>query len=171
MIATLGNRQIPSLEYLTEGAAFVEQITAMVMVTPIFSDFSPPEIDTLVGFVQVYRVQPEVPFIYEGDRGSFMALVLDGKVEIRKRHSDGTHKAIAHVGPGKTLGEMSMVDEQPRFATCVGITPVTFAVLSHENFVSILREHPTIGSKVLWQLVMQLNGRVRQLSTKLLEYI
>ena len=171
MTIVLGNREIPSLEYLSEGPAFIEQISSMVTVTPIFSQFSTAEIETLVGFIKVYRVQPGVPFIHEGDRGSFMALILDGKVEIRKRHPDGKHKTIATVGHGKTLGEMSMVDDEPRFATCVGINPITFGVLSHDDFIRILREHHNIGSKILWQMVMLLNARVRQLSTKLLQYL
>ena len=104
------------------------------------------------------------------DRGSFMALLLDGKVDIRKRHAYGRHKIIASVGVGKTLGEMAMVDDEPRFATCVGSTPVTFAVLNHDAFIHILKQYPNIGSKILWQFVMLLNARVRQLSTKLLQY-
>jgi CRP/FNR family transcriptional regulator, cyclic AMP receptor protein len=171
MTQRLGNREIPTLELLGDGAEFIEQITKSVTVTPIFSEFTHDEVKTLVEYVQVFRVQPEVPFIYEGDRGSFMAFVLEGKVDISKRHADGRHKIIATVGAGKTLGEMAIVDEEPRFATCVGSTPVTFWVLSHDNFVRILKEHPNIGSKILWQLVMLLNGRVRQLSTKLLQYI
>ena len=167
----LGNREIPSLEYLADGPAFVEQITSMVTVTSIFSQFSAAEIEILVGFVKIYRVQPGVPFIIEGDRGNFMALVLDGKVQIRKQHPDGKHKTIATVGHGKTLGEMAMVDDQPRFATCLGITPVTFGVLNRDDFIQISREYPNMGSKILWQMVMLLNARVRQLSTKLLEYL
>ena len=65
MTLSLAGREIPTLELLGSGAEFIEKITSTVMVTPIFAEFARDEVKILVEFVKVYRVQPEIPFIYE----------------------------------------------------------------------------------------------------------
>ena len=78
-----------------------------------------------------------------------------------------TPKLIATVDAGKTLGEMSMIDGEPRFATCVAAEPCVIAVLSRENLARIILEQPILGAKILMELVLMLSQRLRQTSVKL----
>ena len=75
------------------------------------------------------------------------------------------------VGAGATLGEMSMIDGEPRFATCVALEPSTFAVLSRDSMVKIIIEEPALGSKILIKLVTLLSQRLRATSSNLLHYL
>jgi CRP/FNR family cyclic AMP-dependent transcriptional regulator len=76
-------------------------------------------------------------------------------------------KLIASVNAGKTLGEMSMIDGEPRFATCVAAETCVIAVLSRENLARIILEQPILGAKILMELVLMLSQRLRQTSIKL----
>ena len=78
---------------------------------------------------------------------------------------------MSSVGPGLTLGEMSMIDGEPRFATCRAARPTTFAVLTRDAMAKIILDHPSIGSKILVKLVTMLSVRLRQTSAKLLQYM
>ena len=62
--------------------------------------------------------------------------------------------ALAQVEPGRTLGEMSMIDGEPRFATCVAVEPTLVAVLDRENLARIIVEQPLLGAKLLMELVL-----------------
>jgi CRP-like cAMP-binding protein len=75
---------------------------------------------------------------------------------------------MATAGPGMTLGEMSMIDGEPRFATCLAIEPTTIAVLTRDEMARIIIERPAIGSKILINLVTLLSQRLRRTSSKLL---
>jgi CRP-like cAMP-binding protein len=168
----LGPRDIPSLEHLGGGAGwFHDQLTAMITETSMFGDFSPEEVSALAGFMEVYRVQANDVVIREADRGDYMVLLLDGSMEISKESSQHKEKVIAVVGPGKTLGEMSMIDGEPRFATCTAREITTFAVLTRDGLDQILREQPALGSRVLVQLVKLLSQRLRQISVRLVDLL
>jgi CRP-like cAMP-binding protein len=67
-----------------------------------------------------------------------------------------------------TLGEMSMIDGEPRFATCMASQPTTFAVLTRDNMAKIILDHPSLGSKILVKMVTMLSQRLRQTSARLL---
>jgi CRP-like cAMP-binding protein len=75
------------------------------------------------------------------------------------------------VGPGATLGEMSMIDGEARFATCMALEPTTFAVLSRDSLVQIILEEPGLGAKLLVKVITLLSQRLRQTSSNLLHYM
>jgi len=76
---------------------------------------------------------------------------------------------MAVVEAGKTLGEMSMIDGEPRFSTCVAAEPSVVAVLDRENLARIIVEQPMLGAKILMELVLMLSQRLRATSARLLQ--
>jgi CRP-like cAMP-binding protein len=100
-----------------------------------------------------------------------MLLIIQGRVDIVKIDSHGNLQPMTTVGPGATLGEMSMIDGEPRFATCMAIEATTFAALSRDSMVQIILEEPGLGAKVLVKLVTLLSQRLRQTSSNLLHYM
>ncbi|HJY78193.1 MAG TPA: cyclic nucleotide-binding domain-containing protein, partial [Burkholderiales bacterium] len=98
-------------------------------------------------------------------------LVIEGRVDVAKRDRWNTPQLIAQVEPGRTLGEMSMIDGEPRFATCVAVEPTLVAVLNRENLARIIVEQPLLGAKLLMELVLMLSQRLRATSGKLLDLI
>jgi CRP-like cAMP-binding protein len=95
-------------------------------------------------------------------------MVLEGKVEVHKRDRWNTPQLIAVVEAGRTLGEMSMIDGEPRFATCIAVEPLVIAVLNRESLARIIVEQPLLGAKILMELVLMLSQRLRATSSRLL---
>ena len=156
------------LERLGGGAAITGQIFGLVGKSQFFTEFSEQDIAVLAGYMEVYRAQPGEIIIREGDPGDFMLLIVDGEIDILKR----THRAEQHhmtsAVAGMTLGEMSMIDGEPRFATCMASQPTTFAVLTRDNMAKIILDHPALGAKILVKMVTMLSIRLRQTSSRLL---
>lgn len=50
----------------------------------------------------------------EGDVGSEAYLITEGEVDIFRIRNDGSEEVIATLGSGEILGEMSLIDNQPR---------------------------------------------------------
>ena len=121
--------------------------------------------------MDVYRVQPGEVIITEGDGGDYMLLIVEGYVDILKKGMRHEQQHMTTVGPGMTLGEMSMIDGEPRFATCVATEPTVFAVLHRDDMAKIILDHPSLGSKILVKLVSMLSSRLRQTSARLLQYL
>src|SRR5258708_16784557 len=165
------NALLQTLEHLGEGTALAQQIFDMIGHSKFFADFTREDVQRLTAFMQIYRAEAAQMMIREGDVDDYMLLIIQGQVEIVKTDSHGHLQPMTTVGPGATLGEMSMIDGEPRFATCMPIEPTTFAVLSRDSMVQIILEEPGLGPKVLVKLVTLLSQRLRQTSSNLLHYM
>ena len=164
-------RQLAHLEYLGDATQFSTQIHALIPRCILLENFSPAEVRLVSHFMGVYRAQPGVEIIREGDGGDFMLMLIEGKVEVLKRDRRNMPQLIAVVEAGKTLGEMSMIDGEPRFAACIAVEAALFAVLTRENLARIIVEQPMLGAKILMELVLMLSQRLRSTGTRLLEVL
>ena len=165
------NALLNTLEHLGEGTALAQQIFDMIGHSKFFADFTRDDIQRLTAFMQIYRAEATQMMIREGDVDDYMLLIIQGRVEIVKIDSHGHLQPMTTVGAGATLGEMSMIDGEPRFATCMALEPTTFAVLTRDSMVQIILEEPGLGAKVLVKLVTLLSQRLRQTSSSLLQYM
>jgi CRP-like cAMP-binding protein len=163
-----GDRRLPQLEYLGDATQFATRLHAMVPYSPLFENLNLAEIRLMSHFMQVYRAPVGQEVIREGDAGDFLMYVIEGRIEVFKQDRHDAPRLIAVVEAGKTLGEMSMIDGEPRFATCIAATTTVMGVLTRENLARIILEQPILGAKILMELVLMLSQRLRQTSARLL---
>lgn len=159
---------LDKLERVGAGTAIASEIFGLVGKSQFFTEFSKEDISTLAGYMEVFRAQPGEIIIRESDEGDFMVLIVEGEIDILKKGHRSEQQHMTSAGPGMTLGEMSMIDGEPRFATCMASQPTTFAVLTRDNMAKIILDHPSLGSKILVKMVTMLSLRLRQTSARLL---
>ncbi|MGA9103130.1 Crp/Fnr family transcriptional regulator [Aeromicrobium sp.] len=94
----------------------------------------------------------------EGDDGSQLYVVTEGKVKLGRSSADGRENLLAILGPGQMFGELSFFDPGPRSATATAVTDVELKSLSHEALSPVLETH----SDVALALLHQLAGRLRR---------
>lgn len=160
---------VSAAEYLGDALPFVGRIREIIEVIQLFEDFEVDELEGLARYMRVYRAPAGTEIIHEGDDGDFMLLLLDGSVEIIKKDVRGLPQIVGSAGPGKTLGEMSLIDGEPRFASCVALGTVEVAVLDRDGLSRIIAEEPHIGVKLLMELLMLLNQRLRNVTGQLMD--
>jgi CRP-like cAMP-binding protein len=161
--------QIPNVEFLGDALPFVGRIREIIEAIHLFEDFEADELEGLARYMRCYRAPLGSEVIREGEDGDFMLLLLDGSVEIVKKDVRGLPQIMGNAGPGKTLGEMSLIDGAPRFASCVALDSVEIAVLDRESLSRIIAEEPRIGVKLMMELLMLLNQRLRSVSKQLMD--
>ena len=159
------------LERVGKGSAVANEIFGLVGKSLFFAEFSREDISVMAGYMVVYRAAPGETIIREADGGDYMLLIIEGAVDIFKRGTRDEQQHMTTVGPGMTLGEMSMIDGEPRFATCIATEPTVFSVLHRDDMAKIILDHPSLGSKILVKLVSMLSARLRQTSARLLQYM
>lgn len=158
-----------SVELLGDATGFVDHILGIIDHINLLEDFSREDIECLARYMRCCRAGLGVELIREGEPGDFMLLVLEGTVEIVKIDPRGLPQRLAVAGPGKTLGEMSLIDGEPRFASCLTLEPTIFAVLDRDSLVQVISDEPRIGVKILMELLMLLNQRLRAVSGDLMK--
>ncbi len=147
------NYVLRQLVSLGSASSMVEIILKMLGHAQFFDDFTMDDIVMLSKFMAVYRAEPGQTIIREGDHDDYMLFILQGRISIVKTDGNGERRAMTSVGPGATLGEMSMIDGEPRFATCIAIDTTTIAVFARDSMVKIIMEEPALGSKILIKLI------------------
>jgi CRP/FNR family cyclic AMP-dependent transcriptional regulator len=162
---------IPNVEYLGDATPFVGRIREIIEVIQLFEDFEADELEGLARYMRCYRAPLGTEIIREGDEGDFMLLLLDGAIEIIKKDVRGLPQIMGSAGPGKTLGEMSLIDGEPRFASCVALDTIEIAVLDRASLSRMLTEEPRIGIKLMMELLMLLNQRLRSVSAQLMDCV
>jgi CRP-like cAMP-binding protein len=162
---------LQQLTCLGPASSVVDVFYEMLGHSKFFEDFTHENIISLVDFMQVYHANPGDTIIREGDTDDYMLFIMEGRVNIVKADVQGELRAMTSVGPGATLGEMSMIDGEPRFASCIAVDATTFSVFSRDSMVDIIMADPGLGAKILIKLVTLLSQRLRETSTNLLPYL
>jgi CRP-like cAMP-binding protein len=149
---------------LTKRAELIDQKTNWS------DDLSFQEIQTVAKFAEVYKATLGTCF-QEGARDAYMCVILEGTCDVLKRDGDNTPKVITTMGPGKTFGEMSLIDGEPRSASVRVTKDAILLVITQDNFNGLVNEVPRFGVKLLLKIARGLSQRLRQVTGRLVDHI
>jgi CRP/FNR family transcriptional regulator, cyclic AMP receptor protein len=149
----------------------------LLQLSPLLRDFTPAEADLLGASMLLVRAQPGQLLIAEGEASDWMMLLIRGTVDVGKRkvgaefdgQEPGDTTRLAVLKEGAALGEMSMLDGEPRYASCWALSEVEAAVLSRSAVGRLITAHPAVGAKLLVKLTQLLAQRLRNTSSQLVK--
>lgn len=102
-------------------------------------------LDSVIRFAGDVETFPAGQTIFsEGTNGEVMYVVKEGEVEVR------VHGGIVEtVGPGGILGEMALIDRNPRSATAVAKTDCTLVPVTEARFKFLVQQVPAFSLEVM----------------------
>lgn len=112
-------------------------------------------------------------FIREGDASDsgFMALLIEGEVIVeRVTISQGEPVTIRVLGPGSLIGEIGLVDSEPRSASCTANTDVWCAILTRESIATMIERDPVVAARLLLGVSANIAERLRDTNRQLKLY-
>ncbi len=160
-----------NLEVIGEGEGFADELCDMIEGAQLFQDMPHAEIRVMASYARAYQVAKGKAIFREGQKGSFMCILTEGKVDILKESDSKERKHITTIRPGKTMGEMAMLDELPHSATAVAADTVKLVMITKMNFEKLTEEHPVLAVKLLKKLARLMSLRLRQTTGILLDYL
>lgn len=162
----------------------------LLQTSGLLQDMTAEEADILGASMLLIRAAAGEVLIREGDAGEWMLLVLKGTVDISKRVEarpdalaapDGApgdadspaieSSRIGVITRGATLGEMSMLDSEPRYASCTALEAVEAGVLGRREIALLIRDHPGVGAKLLVKITQLMARRLRNTSNQLVKLL
>jgi CRP-like cAMP-binding protein len=161
----------PALELIGEGTTFKAELCLMIEQAQIFADLTRQEVEELASYMQAYEAKKGVQIFHEGEKGTFLCVVVAGRVEIYKETLERERKLIAAVRPGKSMGEMSVIDDQPHSASAVASQDSKLLLITKNRFQLLTQERPALGLKILWKLARLISFRLRQTTGILMDYL
>jgi CRP-like cAMP-binding protein len=151
----------------------------LMQESPLLQDFTPAEADLLGTRMLRVRAQPGQVLIAEGEISDWMLVLLVGTVDVDKRrvgagfnsHDPSDTTRLAVLREGAVIGEMSMLDGEPRSASCRALSVVEAAVLTRAAVGSLVSSHPAVAAKLLVKLTQLLAQRLRNISSQLVKVL
>jgi CRP-like cAMP-binding protein len=92
----------------------------------------------------------------KGDEGNSLFAILSGWVKIVTQDEQGNEVTLNQVGAGEIIGEMALLDQEPRSAGVVALEKTFALELSREDFMEILKGQPDLALSVIRNLSARL---------------
>jgi CRP-like cAMP-binding protein len=153
-------------------AAF-ERAAELLTAPSALLHLSLEEARVVVTYMTPRLIPADTTFIREGDANDdgFMALILDGEVVVESITVSRTEPVtITVLGPGSLVGEVGLVDKEPRTASCTTSTDTMCAILSRDGLSNLILHQPGMGAKLLLAIAARLAERLRDNARKLRLY-
>jgi CRP/FNR family cyclic AMP-dependent transcriptional regulator len=123
----------------------------------LFGALSRKELQRIAKASDEVKVKAGHELVRQGDVGREMFVLVEGEATVKRNG-----RKVATMGPGGTIGELSLLDKGPRTATVTADTDCTVLVLGAREFIGVLDDVPGLAHKVLATLA----GRIRDLDAK-----
>ncbi|WP_022852066.1 cyclic nucleotide-binding domain-containing protein [Limisalsivibrio acetivorans] len=143
----------------------------MIERTTLSEVFGWKEILSLSEFLEPLELDRGNTLFIEGEPAEDMYILVKGKLSIYKKDSTDIEKLITRISAGKTVGEMALLDGQPRSATAKASTLSTLMRLSGGNFRVIISDRPKLGVKLLEFISKLICNRLRSTSGALVDFL
>ena len=128
----------------------VERILFLRQI-PLLAGFSLDELWQVAKVVEEDAFEKEETFIWEGDVGDALYLVLSGKVLVHQGE-----KELARHGEGGMIGELALLDNEPRSASVTALTDVQVLKIERGQFEDIMHANPAAAMGVIKVLTRRL---------------
>ncbi len=115
---------------------------------------------------QVYK-KGTLMFI-EGEQSTEMFIIRAGSVRILKQEGDKTVE-LAVLGKGSVLGELSLLDHQPRSATAQIVEDVTATVIDESTFNKTMKSIPSWLANIIQVIVTRLRNTMKRSSDSIVQ--
>jgi diguanylate cyclase (GGDEF)-like protein len=125
------------------------RIPDFIAALPLFRDMSGLEVNAVCAFLEPRRYAKGEEVFREGESGKELFLVRYGRIGSYVTQSDLTRREVYEFGPGVLFGEMAIIEDEPRSATCYAKEDSELLVLDGIDFYRLVWEHPVIGVKLL----------------------
>jgi CRP/FNR family transcriptional regulator, cyclic AMP receptor protein len=137
-----------------------EDVLADLRRTQLFGSADPALLRPLAGKAFLRRFAPGQVVFTEGEPSDHLYVVREGRVRVLMRSAHGEQVILSVLGPGDTLGELSIIDGEPRSASVEALTAAQLVALRAADVLAVLRAEPDL----LMAVAAQLAAMVRRLS-------
>lgn len=138
-----------------------EALIAQLEPDTLLRALAPEQLETLLQSSTRKELERGDVILRQGDEpGDFAVFILSGTLKISMMSASGREIILNYSGPGDVVGEIAMLDQQPRTATVSATEPASVLVIPARAFQAAALANPASMAGVMRALA----SRVRQLN-------
>jgi len=115
------------------------------------------------GVIKKYNTDAVITL--EGEKGQEMFFILSGKVGVYLNTFTDDAIKVTELLTGEIFGEMSLLEDLPRSATVIALTPINVLVIDKDHFELFISRQPEMAFKIM----KALSARLRTANSALLK--
>ena len=96
---------------------------------------------------------PKTTLCHQGEIEHTFYVVVKGNVAISQVMEDGNERILGMIGPNGYFGEMGLIDDAPRMANCITLTPTTVLEVTEELFDKFVEASPVLAYAILQRIL------------------
>jgi hypothetical protein len=128
---------------------------------PLFATLSPTDLKQ-VAAIASEEIFPDGEVIaYKGEQGDAMFVIVSGEVSVCSEHN-GNLTELARRTSGDFVGELSIINREPRDATLIASSDVRALCIDQKTFEGLIRERPEVSLFI----IQVLSKRLKELMEK-----
>ena len=112
---------------------------------PLFNGLPDIVLEELAAKVTSHQMVKGDVLFNRDEPGDAVYIVQLGWIKVILTDSGGNELTINQIGPGEIIGEMSLLDELPRSAGAVALSPVKLLRLGNVEFRAVIDRYPQMG--------------------------
>ena len=136
---------------------------------PLFENLADTDLELLVRHAHKKTYRRNAILINEGDRTDSMYVIESGKVKVYLSNEDGKEVILSMEGPGSYIGEIALLDDEPRSASVVTLERSVFQIITKDDFRACLAGNPDLALSVIRTLTLRLRSvteKIRNLALR-----
>ncbi len=146
-----------------------ESLAYFLGTVPIFSDLGKRDRITLESLVHIRTYRQGETVFDEGDPGSGMYIIRNGRVQVFSRDSKGSEMEIARLGPGDFFGETTLTAPANRTASVRALEPTELLGLFRADVLELTKKQPAIACKILMGVTRVISERLQVAGKNLMQ--
>ena len=125
----------------------------------LFAPLPPTGLTRLAQQGKTRRFPASSHLMHQGDVGDSMYIIVEGRVRVERSHPALLEPVLlAELGPGEVVGEVGLLDGEPRTATVTAITDTETLELDATILEQTVLDYPEVGAALLRLLSRRLRS-------------
>ncbi|MBE2199343.1 MAG: SpoIIE family protein phosphatase [Anaerolinea sp.] len=116
-------------------------------------------LDTLRPVAQRHTYPAQTTLVRQGEYGDTFFVIVAGSVAAIQMLENGEERLLGVLRAGEYFGEMGLIDDTPRMATCVALEETTVFEITEEVFDRLIEENPVVAHSITRQIVKHARAR------------
>lgn len=132
----------------------------------LFGGIGDTDIKAIQSFLQEEHFSKGEFLAREGEAGDRLYFICKGSVEVLKRLNGSSgfdQVTLAIFGKGDTIGEMELIDIQPRSASVRALEDVLALSLSNQAMYEIYKHHLDVFAMLVLNIAREISRRLRRM--------
>lgn len=153
-------------ESVLDGSDKKKDLVDFIINLPLFEFLERDELHEVAELMNFIDLDPGDVLFKEWDKAEFVCFVESGELDVTKKTGPDSSDVMATLRRGRSIGEMSIINNFPRSSTVVARTKVRLAVFPRQAFEEIMEKKVDIGIDILKGLASLLSINLKKVSSR-----